>query len=279
MSGTKSCENSCTAFNKYFYSDENECLATCKGLPNLEFADAIDNTHPTQPCKAACGSTQFYDSDNNICFSSCLTGGDPNKKYHAYGGKVCYSSCTQIPEGDYIYESNYVCYKSISQIPNPSTYCENYYIKPNGAKQCTTRNGCISYNQTYFINDECRGNCDGYYKLKDASGTFTKCFETIADVLKANNGVRFYNINSKLCWSSLPSGYYINTKQIETGGTNLKYEVVDNGSQGILGIGKKPAIIRVVKNKEGEPVEKAAKKAKKEAESSANDSKADNALF
>ena len=36
---------------------------------------------------------------------------------------------------------------------------------------------------------------------------------------------------------------------------------------------------QVLKNKEGEPVEKAAKKAKKEAESSANDSKADNALF
>ncbi len=36
---------------------------------------------------------------------------------------------------------------------------------------------------------------------------------------------------------------------------------------------------QVLKNKEGEPVEKAAKKAKKEADSSANDSKADNALF
>jgi len=36
---------------------------------------------------------------------------------------------------------------------------------------------------------------------------------------------------------------------------------------------------QVLKNKEGEPVEKAAKKTKKEAESSANDSKADNALF
>lgn len=36
---------------------------------------------------------------------------------------------------------------------------------------------------------------------------------------------------------------------------------------------------QVLKNKEGEPVEKATKKAKKEAESSANDSKSDNALF
>lgn len=36
---------------------------------------------------------------------------------------------------------------------------------------------------------------------------------------------------------------------------------------------------QVLKNKEGEPVEKAAKKAKKEADSSATDSKADNALF
>ncbi|SEQ16115.1 spoIIIJ-associated protein [Lachnospiraceae bacterium RM5] len=37
---------------------------------------------------------------------------------------------------------------------------------------------------------------------------------------------------------------------------NLKYEVVDNGSQGILGIGKKPAIIRVVKNKSIEEIAK-----------------------
>ena len=36
---------------------------------------------------------------------------------------------------------------------------------------------------------------------------------------------------------------------------------------------------QVLKNKEGEPVEKAAKKAKKESDSSATDSKADNALF
>ena len=222
VDGKKNCENSCTSFNKYFYSDQNECLDTCKGLPNLEFANQIDTNNPTpQPCQPSCSSTQFYDSDTNICLSSCGSG-DPNKKYHVYNGKVCYSSCADIPGGNHIYETNFEC---------RTTLCQYYNVKPNGVKECIgTIDNCINKNYKYFVGDECRENCDGYFKFEKISPfsqSYTECFETINDVLKAGNFVKFYNIKSKLCWENFPHGYYINDEKQEIGGTYLKYEVVE----------------------------------------------------
>ena len=55
--GHKNCEYSCSAFNKYFYSN-HECLDTCIGLEGKEFADKDDNT-PKEPkeCKSSCDLT------------------------------------------------------------------------------------------------------------------------------------------------------------------------------------------------------------------------------
>jgi hypothetical protein len=64
----------------YYNPDTNECLETCKGLPGKEFADKIDTTYTTQPCKDSCG-TNYHDFGSNICFTTCGDG-DINKLYN-----------------------------------------------------------------------------------------------------------------------------------------------------------------------------------------------------
>ena len=80
----------------------------------------------------------------------------------------------------------------------------------------------------YFINNECKDYCDGYYKFEtsDESLEYTQCFDSVNEVLKAGNGIKAYNIQFKLCWKDIPDGYYVNKIIRETGGINFKYEVV-----------------------------------------------------
>ena len=88
---------------------------------------------------------------------------------------------------------------------------------------------CISNMKfIYFINKECKDNCDGYYKLEKTEETpkYTQCFDSINEVLKANNGIQAYDIKNKLCWETIPSNYYVNNIVPEIGGTNNKYEVI-----------------------------------------------------
>jgi hypothetical protein len=147
VSGKKICKSSCHDFTRYYYNpNNNECLETCKGLPNLEFANKVTSNTP-QKCRAACdeegNSNAYYDYGSNICITGC-TQGDANKKFTINGGKVCYSSCAEIPGGEFIYEASNVCYTS-----PPSSSCDYYYIKANGAKQCTTINDC--YNTKKYV--------------------------------------------------------------------------------------------------------------------------------
>ena len=48
-------------------------------------------------------------------------------------------------------------------------------------------------NYKYFIGDECRDNCDGYYKLEDTTSGVTTCYDLITNALKDAN-VMYYNI-------------------------------------------------------------------------------------
>ena len=235
VSGKKICKSSCHDFTRYYYNpNNNECLETCKGLPNLEFANKVTSNTP-QKCRAACDETdnsnKYYDYGSNICITGC-TQGDVNKKFTINGGKVCYSSCAEIPGGDFIYEASNVCYTSP---PSGSSSCAYYYIKVNGAKQCTTINDCYNTKKyKFFIKDEnenfeCRDSCDGYYKMEDEqqinsnNEDITKCYESLTKAL-SDNTIIYYNIKSKLCWKDYPDGYYI-IPNSDT--TNTKYEVVD----------------------------------------------------
>jgi hypothetical protein len=235
LKGKKNCENSCTDFKKHFYNpNNNECLDTCKGLPNLEFVNQITSSSPSNPCKKQCDDPDdnsdvnvYYDFDSNICITKC---GENNPKYiyHTTSGKMCYPSCTDIPGGSYVYESSEtetdgskICYDSK---PTGNT-CNYYYMKKDGTLEClgNTPNKCKEINYNYLLGQECKTDCNDYFILEDDTSLegFIKCFETRDNCLASGGGqADYYNTKLKKCWKNYPDGYYIN----KTEGT--KYEIV-----------------------------------------------------
>ena len=230
LNGNNKCETDCINYLKNYYDlSNNECLDSCKGRDTYKFQKKITGTisasikcleYCPQDSTNAINNIPFYDSNSNICLSECGQG-DSTKMYHAKDGYICYTSCTEIPTGQYLYEYNYICY-----IDPPTTDgidCSVYYIKPDGTKQCSTISQCVStMGYKYFINNECKDNCDGYYKLEKTDGTlkYTKCFASITDIIQSVAGVMAYDINNKLCWDHIPNDYYVNDK------SGLKFEVV-----------------------------------------------------
>ena len=223
IKGNKKCLSlaNCATLTKYYYDqDNNECLDSCEGRTRYKYQKKFTSL-PSESiaCLDECPSSTnvadnfpFHDSDSNICLSSCGTG-DPNKKVNADGQTVCYTSCAEIPGGEYTYEIDGVCHKT-------TTSCNYYYIKTNGAKKCSTdQQTCIEKNYKYFIADasitnfECKDSCDGYYKREDTFGTapgtkITYCYDSFSKV-ESDTNVKYYNIKSKLCWTKYPSGYFV----------------------------------------------------------------------
>ena len=100
----------------------------------------------------------FSEYGTNKCLDYC----DSNQ-YRANEdpyGEICFSSCKEIPGGEYIYEgTDGICYKSYSS-------CEAYYKKADGILKCSSISDCVTNNKKYILNKECRDNCDGYYQLE-----------------------------------------------------------------------------------------------------------------
>ena len=236
LKGKDICIGNCfSTYQKHYFNPDNyECLDTCKDLAINKFDDKITaNTGSTsdilvRECKSSCDDYQYHDVDSNVCIEKCGDG-DSNKIYHAEGKFICYTSCSVIPGGIYIYEKDNICYQSTS-----STDCPYFYIKANGVKQCAQREDCINNNYKYFIEKECRENCDGYYKYEtneDIGGTtytFIKCFGEIDDILDDDEEILFYNGKLQLVWNQFPRGYFIKEKK-EISGPPVKnrYEVVE----------------------------------------------------
>ena len=243
IKGNNKCGTNCFSdFQKHYFNPSNyECLDTCKDLPTNKYDDKIIDAENdsddilVQPCKSECDNYPYHDSDSNICINQCGDG-DTNKKYHANGDKVCYSSCSLIPGGQYIYESDFICYISPPTDPDNDP-CPFYYINTNGIKQCTTKQDCIqNKNYKYFINKECKENCDGYYKLEIEEGTDRKdtirCFETLDKALNYDldndniKDIKFYDVELKQCWLHYPSNFFIKYENKDNP-NNYIYEVVE----------------------------------------------------
>ena len=237
VKGNNKCETDCLLYQKNYYDPaNNECLDTCEGRDPNKFQRRLPN-NPTNAlsCLQQCydstatpaNNYPFYDSDSNICLVLCGQD-DPNKKYHAINDYACYFSCAEISYGDYLYEYNDICYPSL---PTGSDInCDSYYTKSDGTKKCITKYDCINVMKfIYFIGIECLDDCDGYFKLEIYEGNlhYYQCYDSTKEVLKADNDVKAYNLKNKLCWKDIPDGYFVNNKQAKTGGSGLKYEVVE----------------------------------------------------
>ena len=211
--GDKECINGCTG--EYLY--KNETYKICYKKEQCTF---IDISTPTNYLcyHDSCPGGKYHNFDSKICVDSC-TGDRPS---YAIGINTCYASCKDIPSGNYIYEYNNICYTTREGIT-----CDYYYKKIDGVLKCATATNCNDMNYKYIIGEECRDNCDGYFKLKVADG-LTKCFSTLSKALE-DIDVNYYNLKSKLLWEDLPYGYYINKKiKLTLSAVEIiKYEVVE----------------------------------------------------
>ena len=172
---------------------------------------------------------------SNTCLDSC----ESINKYHNYNSKICVGQC----EGDYIYSvtGSLICYSSCAQIPNYNIFyedstnhchssqpsdCHFYYIKSDGVRKCVQQTDCIAQGNKYFIDDECRVSCPGYFQLEvtESSNDIIRCYETLTKAL-SNSNVKFYDITTRKCWTSFPSvdAYFI---QSPLGSLNTQNEVV-----------------------------------------------------
>ena len=234
--GYEKCETDCINYKKNYYDpDNNECVDTCKERNIYKFQEKITTTlSSASKCLDVCPSnSSYYDSDSNICLTHCGAG-DPSKLYRKFGtdGKICYSSCVEIPDGQYIYEHSdgphFACYDTPPT--GDGIDCGYYFTKSDGTRRCTNMTYCINNIQyKYFLGTECKDSCDGYYKLEVTDTVknlnYTKCFDSITDVLKPGNGVKAYNIRNKLCWGYIPDGYFVNNITDVTT-SEKKYEMV-----------------------------------------------------
>ena len=98
--------------DKYYYIDNNNykhCTTACKTTDtpslNLYFYNA-----GYYICCPGCQNNEFYDYDSKICIEKCGNG-NSLYLYHTNIGdgnsqdQICYPSCKDIPNGNYVYES------------------------------------------------------------------------------------------------------------------------------------------------------------------------------
>ena len=219
ISGTN-CEVQCPDGTPYHNKATKQCISSCTGeYKYIKTADKSCNRR--EDCN-------FYKVDSNsnyLCYDNCpnyyseygtnkcLDNCDSNQ-YRANEGpyeKICFSSCKEIPGGEYIYEgTNKICYYSD---PN----CEAYYKKADGILKCSSISDCVTNNKKYILNKECRDNCDGYYQLEiiEATHSYIKCYETLNTILSDESAnVKFCDTKLRRCWVSFPENeqYYINSE-------------------------------------------------------------------
>ena len=203
--------NICYLFSdcKFINEAKNKCLSSCDiGEGFYIKGDTNKICYNTCP-----DGNRFRNFGTNICINACnLTNND--KKYHKVNEYICYSSCKDIDDGTFIYETSGACSQE---------ECSYYYSIDNNVKSCTNEDGCIQ-KQLYFIKGkECLRECNGY-KANYSKGktTITECFDSLLDCFTKD--YTFYDKELKICWKSMPDQdkYYINSK------IDGKYELVPN---------------------------------------------------
>ena len=240
VANTDSCLSECDQNSNYKYHKygSNECLETCP-LEEYKYereficykiddCPFVSEANSQKECLLACADiTHYHEHDSKFCLEQCST----NNRYHAENQYVCYSSCIDIP-GDYKYEEMDEEQNSNDQNPKicyherPTSSCEAYIKKSDGVMKCMSKSTCIDKNLKYFIDLECKNNCNGFYQIELTEGSYNyiRCFETLEDALN-NGNVQFCDKSQKKCWKDFPSDdIYYNNSIFEN--HNTKYELV-----------------------------------------------------
>ena len=202
--------NKCVTLDQCQFFKGDTCYISCTNVPPEDSTSYNYHNYGSKECIPSCTGINIYTKDT---ISSDTD-------------KICYSSCLEIPGGEYIYEvfssPTYICYTS-----TPSSNCDFYYKKNDGIRKCTTKSDCVANNKNYIINKECKDSCDGYYQIEmqetSPSINYIKCFET-SNKAFADSDVKFCDTQLRKCWNNFPDneGYYIKSQF----GTNSgKYEL------------------------------------------------------
>ena len=244
------CYSTCPTSKKYHNFGSFECIAGCTEGEYLyennsicyrktdcNFVDEHTSTFKCLNSSSRCDHSstyKYHDYNSKLCIEKC---GKNNEKYIfiANEGNICYSSCAEIP-GYYRYEGideSEVTVKTCYQT-KPTLKCEVYYQKADGVFKCTTQKECINtLKYSYFLGDECKFECNDFYKLYYFSLTdggkrlnYTKCFTTLNDTLNYNSSVKFCDTFLKKCYFNFPKEDHYKIKSSFYYPYNNRYEIV-----------------------------------------------------
>ena len=218
----------CVTLENCDFYYEDKCLESCQTDGNIHDYHNSDNKKCIPQCNE--GDYIYKDEAYKICYKreDCIYINEEEKKclnscegFSKPEDNKCYSSCIDIPDifgekGKYIYEiEEHIC-------SDVSTSCQFFYTKIDGIKKCSDENGCISKGFNFHLGKECKNEIDvqGYYKVNynGIGSSLIECFSELNECF--SNSYNYYNQDSKICWTIMPTDYYIKEKN---GG---KYEVV-----------------------------------------------------
>ena len=202
----------------YVNEEGDKCLSSCNIGQGFYI---LASTPPNNICYSNCPFEYgYHDFDSNKCIQKC---GDENNSYksHIDGEIICYPSCNVIPagpNGKYLYQIERTTEVGINICSdNIPIDCQFYYVDEQ-LKKCTS--ACSSYK--FKKGKECTNECYGFKANYVDTNNENVCFDNLNDCFSGAIVYNYYNIYSKMCWNSLPSGYYIKTIN------DLKYEVVQD---------------------------------------------------
>jgi len=242
-----------------YYDDDGLCVTSCKGVN--KYIDYYNKKKCTSECKDNANNPIYYEPINNECILTCSLGQgfivgtdkkcysscpiEQNKKYHIYNSNTCIENCASDTINKYHKDGDTVCYPSCNDIPAGSNgkylfemdgqvagekICSdvfplncNYYEIDGGVKKCIS-----TCNKKFLKGKECLIQCDGYKANynEDVSSVGNICLENLNECF--SNNYNYYNTNSRKCWSSLTTGYYIKSEN------DGKFEVIQGCGDDLL---------------------------------------------
>ena len=223
--GNNKCKASCKDFSKKYYDPTNhECLGTCLGRPNLEYAFPINANNDPQPCLEKCPSTKYFISKkdansvitNYECVDTCPfpnTGTSTHSKLdiktkecrdacdsniHIEANNICYPKCDVSNNYKYINTDTNECVLAC-----PSELKKIVKLGTTGIYLCKS---LCEDPLPYRFGDECVSQCpDGHNYIGYNNICKTKCAEDA-------NGEHYYPTNA----DDSPAPQYIIYKCIDS---------------------------------------------------------------